>query len=321
MGVTADAHRGRDAAKPSDIPKRGWKDIGWRVKDQLSEDNLYIVAAGVAFYVFLALFPAIAAAVSVLGLVVQPQEVEQWLSAAGGVLPPEALGVVQEQVQQVAGTSSGALGFGLAVSVGLALWSATAGMKSLMTALNIAYEERERRGFIKYYAVAIVLTLGAIVFVLVALGLVAAVPAVLQQLALPAWLIALLSLARWAILGLAFLLALAVVYRFAPARRAPKWRWVTWGAGIATVLWLVGSALFSLYVTNFGDYNKTYGALAAIVILLTWFYLTAYVVLLGAEINSEMEHQTRIDSTTGEPKPMGRRDARMADTVGEVRAP
>lgn len=319
MNATArDAH-GRDAASPGEIPRRGWKDILLRLKGQIDEDNLYLVAAGMAFYLFLAIFPAIAAMVSIFGLVMQPADVERFAAAAGGLLPPDALAIVQGQVHEMATTSNRALGLGLAVSVGLALWSATAGMKALMTALNIAYEERETRGFLKYYATALVLTLGAIVFVVAALALVAALPVVLERLAIPPFLAALLGLARWLILAGAFLVALAALYRFAPSREQPQWRWVSWGAGVATLLWLVGSALFSFYVSNFGDYNATYGALAAIVILMTWFYLTAFAILFGAELNAEMEHQTRIDSTTGEPQPMGRRGARMADSLGEKR--
>jgi len=205
------------------------------------------------------------------------------------------------------------------VSVALALWSATAGTKALMTALNIAYGEEERRGYLRYYGTAILLTLGAIAFALLALALVAVLPALLAWLPVPQGVRTALGLVRWVILAGAFVFGLAVVYRFAPDRKQPQWRWVTWGAAAATVLWLLGSALFSLYVANFGDYNKTYGALAAIVILLTWIYLTTFVVLLGAELNAETEHQTRVDSTVGASRPMGRRGARVADTLGETR--
>ncbi|HEX7043210.1 MAG TPA: YihY/virulence factor BrkB family protein [Burkholderiales bacterium] len=311
--------RGREAATPSAIPARGWKDILLRVKDQLGADNISIVAAGVAFYLFLALFPAVAALVSVVGLVVNPGEIERYVAAAGEVMPPEALAIVASQVQQLASASSRTLGLSLVVSVALALWSATAGTKSLMAALNIAYGEEERRGYLRYYATAILLTLGAIAFAVLALALVAVLPALLALLPVPQIVRTALGLVRWVILAGAFVLGLAVVYRFAPDRTQPQWRWVSWGAAAATALWLLGSALFSLYVANFGDYNKTYGALAAIVILLTWIYLTAFVVLLGAELNAEMEHQTRVDSTTGAPRPMGRRGARVADSVGESR--
>lgn len=316
-----DDDRGREATRPSEFPSRGWKDILLRTKDQIGEDNLFIVAAGVAFSAFLALFPAIAAMASLLGLVLEPTEAARVIDAAGGlgVLPPEALAIIRDQAHEVVTTSDEALGIGLLVSVGLALWSAAAGVKALMTGLNIVYEEHESRGFLKYYATALLLTLGALMFVIVALALVAALPAVLERLLIPEFIRTGLGMLRWAILGGMLLFALALVYRFGPSRQRPQWRWVSWGAGVATLLWLGGSALFSLYVANFANYNKTYGALAAIVILLTWFYLTAIVVLLGAELNAEMEHQTRLDSTVGRPEPMGRRGARMADSLGESR--
>lgn len=313
-----DAH-GREARAPHQIPKRGWKDILLRVKDRIGNDNLSIISAGVAFYLFLALFPGIAAAVSVLGLVMQPQEVESFVASASGVLPPDALSLVRDQVHELASSSSKTLGVSLIVSIALAIWSATAGVKAIMTALNIAYQEHERRGFIKYNAQAVLLTIATIAFALVALALVAAVPAVLQLLTIPQPLADLLNALRWVILGGMFVLALAMLYRYAPSRKKAQWQWVSWGAVLATVLWLAGSALFSLYVTHFAGYNKTYGALAAIVILLMWFYLTAFAILLGAELNAETERQTRVDSTTGRPKPMGRRGAYAADTLGESR--
>lgn len=317
--VREGGERGRGATHPGQIPKRGWKDILLRTKEQIGEDNLSIVAAGVAFYAFLALFPGIAALVSILGLVVDPAEVEGYVESAQGVLPPDALALVREQVHAIASAPSQALGLGLVISVGAALWTATAGVKALMEALNIVYEEREARGFLRYYGMAFLLTIGGVVFGILALALVAAVPVALEQLALPLVLELVLGLVRWVILAGAFVLVLAVLYRFAPSREQPQWRWVSWGAAAATLLWLAGSALFSLYVANFGDYNKTYGALAAIVILLTWFYLTAFAVLLGAELNAEMEHQTGVDSTVGQPKPMGDRGARMADSLGGAR--
>lgn len=311
--------RGREASGPSEIPKRGWKDILRRTKDEVSKDNLSIIAAGVAFYLFLSIFPAVAAMVSVLGLIVDPPDVERFVEAAEGILPPDALALIAQQVREVTSSSARALGWSLVVSVGLALWSATAGVKALMTALDIVYDERETRGFLKYSGIAILLTIGALVFALLALALVAALPVVLNWLPIPEPIATALGILRWVILGGAFLLALSALYRFAPDRQNAQWRWVSWGAAAATLLWLLGSALFSLYVTNFADYNKTYGAIAAIVILLMWFYLTAFVILFGAELNAEMEHQTKVDSTTGKPKPMGRRGAQMADTLGESR--
>ena len=315
MDITAGDNRGRNARTPSDIPRRGWRDIMWRVWKQIGEDNLLMIAAGVSFYAFLALFPALAAMVSLAGLIMDPADVERLVASATGILPPEALQIIRDQVHEVVTTSNEALGVGLVVSLSLALWTATAGIKALMTALNIVYDERESRGYLGYYGTAFVLTLGAMVFAPAALMLVAALPVLLERL--PPVLGIFLGVARWLLLGGALLVALAVVYRYAPSRERAQWRWVTWGSAVAMVLWLIGSALFSLYVAKFGDYNKTYGALGAIVILLTWFYLSTVVILLGAELNAEMEHQTRTDSTVGRPEPMGQRGAHMADTLGE----
>src|SRR5690606_1936280 len=233
---SGDAAHGRLADTPSQIPGRGWRDILWRTKDQVAQDNLYLVSAGVAFYVFLALFPAIAALVSVLGLMMQPADVERLVQAGGALLPPDALAIIEEQVHAVATASGGALGLSLVISVLLSFWSATAGMKGLMTAFNIVYDEDEKRGFLRYYATAILLTLGAMAFLVAALALVALLPVLLAQLNLPGWLRVALGLVRWVILAGVFVLMLAVLYRFGPSREKPKWRWVTWGAGTATVL-------------------------------------------------------------------------------------
>jgi len=202
-------------------------------------------------------------------------------------------------------------------AVALALWSASSGVKSLMTALNIAYEEEEKRGLLHYNALALAMTFGAIIAGLIALTLVALVPPLLQALALPKWLHWMLSLARWPILALGVIIGLAVLFRYGPSRNEARLNWVTWGAVAATVLWIIASVLFSWYAANFANYNKTYGSVGAIVVLLMWFYITAFVVLLGAELNAEMERQTAADTTRPPFKPMGSRGARMADTVAD----
>ncbi|HEV7367996.1 YihY/virulence factor BrkB family protein [Arenibaculum sp.] len=309
------AGRGRDAASPSEIPKQGWRDILLRVKDEQSKDNMSIVAAGVAFYFLLALFPALAAMVSIWGLVADPARLASEVQAMSGVLPEQARTIISDQLQQLAG-AGGRLGFWAAVSILIALWSASQGTKALMTAFNIAYEEEEKRGFLRYYGTALLLTLGMILFVPVVLALIAAVPAIIGSLGLGETVEWVLRLARWPLLAVLVMAALAVLYRYAPSRDEPRWEWVSWGAGFATVVWLLGSIAFSVYVSNFGSFNETYGSFGAIIILLLWFNLTAFVVLLGAELNSEMEHQTARDTTVGSHQPMGSRGAHMADTVG-----
>jgi membrane protein len=311
------AERGRRAAQPSELPAAGWRDILWRVKGEMAEDNLSLVAAGVAFYALLALFPAIAAVVSIYGMIVDPQTVEQQLAAVSHILPQEAQGIVGEQLKRVTGSGSTALGFGAILSLLLTLWSANKGTQALITALNIVYDEQEKRGIVWLYLTSLALTLGTFLFLIVCLAAIAALPALIGSLGLPEVIRQLAVWLRWPILGIAFMVALAVLYRYAPSRDEPRWSWVNWGAVFATILWLVASGLFSWYVSHFGSYNETYGSLGAVAILLMWFWLSALIVLLGAELNAEMEHQTARDTTEGPPQPRGVRGAYVADTVGE----
>lgn len=309
--------RGREAGRPKDIPARGWKDILWRLKDQIKQDRLSIIAAGVAFYGLLAVFPGLIALVAIYGLAFDPQQVEQQVAALSGMLPPQAAEILLGQLHDLTTTDSTALGFGAVAGILLALWSASAGMRTLMEALNVAYDEEEKRGMIRFYGTALLLTLAAIFGTVLAILLVVALPLVLKVLGLATALSWVVSIAAWPILVAMMLLGLAIVYRYGPSRQEPRWRWVSWGAVVATVLWIVGSVLFSIYVTQFGSYNETYGSVGAIVILLMWFLLSSYAVLIGAELNAEMERQTRKDTTSGGEKPMGGRGAYAADTVGE----
>ncbi|WP_109076493.1 MULTISPECIES: YihY/virulence factor BrkB family protein [unclassified Azospirillum] len=316
--------RGRSADSPSDIPKKGWKDILLRVWDEQSKDNVSMLAAGVAYYALLAIFPAVAALVSIYGLVADPSMIETQLNQLGSLLPPDALSIVSDQARKVATAPSQGLGFGLIFGLLLTLWSASRGTNSMVTALNIAYGEKETRGFLKLAMLSMGLTVAGLLFVILAIAMIVAVPAAITIIGLqntPIGWIA--SLARWPILAVTIMLALAVFYRYAPDRREPRWRWVTWGSAVATVVWLLGSLGFSVYVSNFGSYNETYGSVGAVVILLLWFNLTSYVVLMGAELNAEIEHQTARDTTDRDgraSRPMGRRDAYVADTVGERKA-
>jgi membrane protein len=311
--------RGRAADQPSDIPKQGWKDILLRVKSQIKEDHASIVAAGVTFYGFLAIFPAIAAVVSIYGIFVDPATVEQHLNQLTAVLPPQAHELLSQQLKTLAGKSGSTLGLGLAISIFLAIWSAKKGASALIEGMNIAYDEDDERGFFKKTAVSLAFTFGAILLAIICAVLVVALPAALGNLGLSGPVALALRIARWVLLAVILGTALALIYRYAPDRDHAKWRWVTWGSAVAVVLWLLASWAFSYYVSNFGSYNKTYGSLAAVVILLMWLFISSYIVLLGAEINSEMEHQTEKDSTTGPEKPIGERGAHHADTVGKSR--
>ena len=284
-------------------------------------DNVGILAGGVAFFAFLAIPPALIAGLTLYGIVADPQTVARQVQALAGSLPREAQPLIADQLNTVANAGNGALSIGLVVSVLAALWSASTGTSNLMAAVNVAYDQQESRGFLKLRATALALTLGAIVFVLLTLFLLAVVPPLLQALQLGVVGTVLAQLLRWALLVGLVVAALAIVYRLAPDRDAPKFAWTSPGAFTATLLWVLGSVGFSLYVNNFGSYNKTYGALAGVIVFLLWLYLTSYIVLLGAEINAESEKQTAVDTTVGEPQPMGQRHAVAADTLAEPADP
>jgi membrane protein len=308
---------GEHAEAPTQIPPRGWWQIVRRAVKEASADNVPMLAGGVAFFAFLAVFPALIAGITLYGLVADPAQVTRQIESLAGALPEEARPILLDQLNAVAATSTGALTTGLIISVLFALWSASSGTGNLMQAVNIAYDEGETRGFLKLRAIALALTLGALVFVLITLTLVAVVPPLLESLQLGVVGTVVAQVVRWGLLLALIIAALAVVYRVAPDRDAPRFRWVSSGAIVAAVLWIIGSVGFSLYVNNFGSYNKTYGTLAGVVVFMLWLFLTSYIVLLGAEINAESERQTRRDSTTGEPRPMGRRRAVAADTVAD----
>lgn len=310
--------RGRGAKHPGQIPAKGWRDIVYRIKDGLVNDNVSIIAAGVAFYALLAIFPALAALLSTYGLIANPADVQQQLNALSGILPAEARTLLNQQLSDIASRSGAALSVGVIVGLLITLWSASKGIMNLITALNIVYDEKEKRGFLELNGLALLSTAGAVVFAVLALGLIVALPALLGNLGLPEQIRTWVEWLRWPLLVLFVMIGLAVIYRYGPSRSKPRWRWVSWGAVVATLLWIVGSALFSFYVSHFGSYNETYGSVGAVVILMMWFYLSAYVVLLGAELNAEMEHQTCEDSTEGGSQPLGERGAYVADTVGKA---
>jgi membrane protein len=321
VATSHEAHergRGRHAEKPSDVPAKGWGDILSRTKAQIAEDNLSIVAAGVAFYAFMAVVPALAAIIAIYGLVSDPTQVSRHIEALARVLPGEVLPLLRDQMTRIASNGQKA-GIGAIVGFALALYSSANATKALINGLNIAYEEKEKRGFFKLTAIAFTLTIAGVIGAVLAIGLVAVLPAVLKHLPIGQSAETMLNWLRWPVLIGGFMTALAVMFRYGPSRRDAKWRWVSWGAAVAALLWLVASGAFSLYVAKFGSYDKTYGPLGAVVVFMMWLYLSAFIVLIGAELNSEMERQTLRDTTEGAEKPLGRRGARSADTVGPAR--
>jgi membrane protein len=316
--AAADDGRGRSAKKPSDIPARGWKDILLRVYQGISDDRILANAAAVTFYALLALFPAIAALVSIYGLFADPASIQQRLSSVSGVLPGGAVDVIRDQLNRLTAQPRATLGISFLIGLVISLWSANGGIKAMFDALNVVYEEREDRSFITLNTITLAFTVAMIAFVVVAMACIVALPVALDYL--PGFIGLVLNVVRWPAMLALVALALAFIYRYGPSRKEPKWRWLTWGSAFAALAWLGFSAIFSLYAAKFGTFNKTYGSLGAVIGFMTWMWLSVAVILIGGKLNAEMEHQTARDSTEGTPKPMGARRAKMADTVGPAQS-
>jgi membrane protein len=311
-GTAGEQERGRDAEIPSEIPKAGWRDILLRLKDAVREDRITLIAAGIAFYAMLALFPAMIVVVSIYGLVMDPEEIAVQVRGLG-VLPDDVRSIITGQLDALVRASGGRLSLSLAVGVLLALLSASAGMKALMTGVNAAYSEAETRGFVRMRGLAFVLTLGGSLVTVLAMAVIVALPVAARRLPGPAGL--LVSVLRWPLLAAVLIAGLAVVYRVAPSRKNARWQWLSWGSVTATGLLVVASMLCSLYASYAPAQNKTYGTFFGVIVLLLWLFLSAFAVLLGAELNAELELQTRRDTTVGPPQPMGERGAYVADNV------
>jgi membrane protein len=320
MPESDDESRGRGADRPSEMPALGWKDILIRVWKNIGSDRVVVIAAGVAFYIILALFPAIAALVSLYGLFADPTTISNHLNSLAGILPQGAIDVVGGEITRVVSRGQKSLGPAFIVGLLAAIWSANAGMKALFDALNLVYDERGTRGLIKLNLISLAFTTGAIVFLVISLGAIVVLPLALGYLGLSGQAAHVANILRWPALVLVVGFAVAVLYRYGPDRARPQWRWVTWGSAFATVAWLVASMLFSYYAAHFGSYDKTYGSLGAIIGFMVWIWISVIVILVGAEINAQLEHQTAKDTTTGAPKPMGQRRAQMADTVGAAQS-
>jgi membrane protein len=316
MSSVSGADRGREAEHPGQIPARGWRDVAARVKEEATDDQVVLLSAGVAFFWLLSLVPTLIAALSIYGIVADPDQVRRQLDDVAEALPASAQDLLTEQVAAVTERSTTGLGLGALLAIVLALWSASSGVRHLIEAVNAAYDEDESRGPLRRYAQALVFATAAIVGGVVAVGLISVLPSVLEAVSLGDAATVALSLLRWPLLAALFAGALGVLYRNGPDRDAPRMAWFSWGAGVATALWLAGSVLFSVYADRLGSFDSTYGSLAGVVVLMLWLQLTALAVLVGAELNSELERQTRRDSTVGPTREPGRRDAHAADTVG-----
>ncbi|HET6606452.1 MAG TPA: YihY/virulence factor BrkB family protein [Rhodopila sp.] len=310
--------RGRAATDPRHIPPRGWFDILKRSWIEVNDNNIFLAAGGVTYALLVALFPGLAALVSIYGLLLDPAQVEKQVAAMAQILPPETAAMIGAELHQLVTASTNALSISAIVALLFAFLSASRGMSGMINALDIAYREKETRGFIKLNLIAFELTLFVLLGGTLTIALVGFLPIAVQWIGLGPIAKWVLLILEWPLLIAVLLTGLAVLYRFAPDRRAPRWRWISPGAVIATVLWLIGSLGFSIYVSNFSSYDKTYGSLGGVVVMLTWLWLSAFVALLGAVVNAESERQTVADTTVGDPKPMGKRQAFAADTLGDA---
>jgi membrane protein len=312
----AEPGRGREATSPWQIPWVGWKDILWRVYAEMNDDRILAVAGGVVFYALLALFPALTAFVSLYGLLADASTIDQHLSLAGGLLPAGALAIVHEQLTRLTTSRTSALSFGFVFGLLFALWSANSGSKAVIDGLNVAYGEREKRSFFRLTLISLIFTLGAFVAVILAVAVVVLTPIALNFLGLGALADALVRILRWPAVLAFVIIGLAALYRFGPSRREARWAWLSVGSIAAAIGWLAASVLFSWYIANFGNYDATYGSLGAAVGMMMWMWISMIMILLGAQLNAEIEHQTAKDSTVGPDKPLGRRGALKADTIG-----
>ncbi|KAA1152238.1 YihY/virulence factor BrkB family protein [Pseudoalteromonas fuliginea] len=305
--------RGQQAAQPVHIPVVGWWDIVKRIFKQMNEDNLSLVAAGVAFYALLAIFPAIAAVVSIYAYFSSPTDISEHLSLFVTLLPDSSRELILSQVSSLAQSSNASLSISALGTLVLTIWSSSKGSQALITACNISYREYEKRSFFKALLVRFLFSMGAIIVAIFSLIIIGILPIVLNLVGLKEGIDLLIKLISWPLLALIFNFTLVFLYRYAPHRKPAKWRWITIGSSIATVLWILASIGFSFYVSRFSSYNETYGSLGGVVIMLMWLYISAYIVILGASTNAATEQQTAIDSTIGPAKKRGNRGAYVAD--------
>lgn len=308
--------RGRQADRPRQIPGRGWWDILWRVWTETSHNRIFLICAGATFYLLLALFPALAAFISIYGFVADPVTVADHVAFLAGLMPMASLDMLKAQLQALAQQRTGSLSTAFLIGLGIALWSANNGIKAMFDAINVAYGESEKRSFLVLNGISMLFTLGAILVGILLIAAVGVIPALLAIFNVQGWEEVLLRVARWPLVLLATIIGTTLLYRYGPSREKAKWRWLSWGAAIASTTWLLTSAGFSFYLENFANYDATYGTLGAVIGFMMWTWISVVVLVLGAQLNAEMEHQTTKDTTTGSPRPMGSRGAVMADTIG-----
>jgi membrane protein len=310
--------RGREADTPNDIPAKGLRDVFWRLVREVVDDRVTLIAAGVTFYLLLAMFPALAALVSLYGFIADPATMAKHLDFVSDILPPGAFEIVLSQLNMLVQLKTSSLSITFLVGLAIALWSANNGIKALFDAMNIAYGEVEKRSFVRLNLVSLAFTLASLIFAALLIAAIGGVPAVLAFLWLDRWQETLIRFLRWPVLLVIIAGGITLIYHYGPSREAAKFRWLSWGAVSSTLLWLIASISFSYYLETFADYNATYGALGTLIGFMVWTWISVIVLIFGAELNAELEHQTARDSTTGPPLPIGERGAYVADTIGKV---
>ncbi|MEN3792018.1 YihY/virulence factor BrkB family protein [Fulvimarina sp. MAC3] len=316
---TTKSSAGRYAESPADMPKQGWKDVALRVKDRFEEHSVTLVAAGITFYILLALFPAITSLVSVYGLVADPATIESQISNLQGIVPSGALDIIQSQLERLTSQTNSSLSIAFAISLLLSIYSSTKGVKALFKAMNIAYEEKEDRGFIKQNLISMAFVIASIILAILAIATLVVIPAILSLLPIPSEVSVLLAVVPPIVLGLLALAWIAGLFRFGPDRRAPTIKWLTPGAVLTTLGWVIASVAFSFYASNVKNFDATYGSMASIIVFLMWTWIMMIVLLAGAELNAQLEHQTGVDTTVGEDREPGDRRAELADQIAALR--
>jgi membrane protein len=309
-------NRGRQASTPRAMPWRGWKDIAYRLIVGFNENRVLLTAAGVTYFLLLALAPSLSLFVTLYGLLNDATSVVEQLNLLTGVVPDGALDIIRDQLVRLTSQDDRSLGITLIVSLSVALWGAGAGIKALFEAMNVVYGEQEKRNFFAINLLALVFILGGLILASIMLSVVLILPVVLSLLSLSRF-DGLVQLGAYAVMLVFLLLALSAIYRWGPSRQEARWRWITPGSLFAALGIIAASLLFSWYAANFSNYSATYGSLGAVMGMLTWIWLSVTIVILGGSLNSEIEHQTTQDSTTGTAMPIGDRGAFVADTVGE----
>ncbi|MDB5524747.1 MAG: ribonuclease [Rhizobium sp.] len=310
--------RGRHADTPTAIPPKGLRDVFWRVVSEVIEDRVSLIAAGVTYYLLFASFPALGVLVALYGFMADPSTIATEINFLSSILPPGALDIVLAQLTTLTAQKTSTLSFAFVTSFLIALWSANNGIKALFDAMNIAYGETEKRSIIKLNLMSLAFTAAGLLVAAAVIFAIGIVPAALAYLRLENWIETLAAWARWPIILIFIGTGIVMIYRYGPSRENARLRWISWGAAFSTLIWLLASMLFSFYLANFADYNATYGTLGALIGFMVWIWISVIIVIVGAEINAELEHQTMCDSTTGPPVPMGDRGAVMADTLGRT---